>query len=71
MKNLIGLEVVGLTFPGHVATAVAFSNNAVAGDSVTYRGKRYVVADPTYINANAGMTMPSVKRSKPKVVPII
>jgi hypothetical protein len=69
VEHLLGLEVVGLDFPGHVATAVHFKDN-VAGDAITWNGKRYVVADPTYINATAGMTMPAYKNAKPGVIKI-
>jgi hypothetical protein len=69
VEHLLGLEVVGLDFPGHVATAVRFNEN-VAGDAVSWNGKRYVVADPTYINASAGMTMPAYKNAKPGVIKI-
>lgn len=67
VHSLLGLDVVGLDYPGHVATAVSF-NEPVVGDALEYNGKRYVVTDPTYINANAGMTMPDFKRFKPKVI---
>jgi len=67
VRSLIGLEVVGLDFPGHIAAAVKF-NTSVSGDKVRHNGKTYVVTDPTYINASAGMTMPEYKRVKPKVV---
>jgi hypothetical protein len=69
VKNLIGLDVVGLDFPGHVAAAVHFTDK-VNGDAVTYNGKKYIVTDPTYINAVAGMTMPQYKSNKPKVIAI-
>ena len=59
--------MVGLDYPGHVAAAVHF-NEKVAGDSVNSKGKRFVVTDPTYINANAGMTMPNFKQYKPTVI---
>lgn len=67
VRNLVGLDVVGLDYPGHVATAVRFNEN-VAGDSISYNGKRYVISDPTYINARAGMTMPDFKKVQPKVI---
>lgn len=69
VQSLLGLDVVGLDFPGHVATAVHFKAE-VAGDSVMHNGKRYVVTDPTYINASAGMTMPDYKNAKPGVIEI-
>lgn len=67
VRNLVGLDVVGLDYPGHVATAVRFNEN-VAGDSIGYDGKRYVIADPTYINARVGMAMPDFKKVQPKVI---
>lgn len=67
VRSLIGLEVVGLDFPGHIAAAVKFST-PVTGDKVRHKGKTFVVTDPTYINASAGMTMPDYKRVKPKVI---
>ncbi|GLQ29788.1 hypothetical protein [Litoribrevibacter albus] len=69
VRELLGLEVVGLDYPGHIAAAVAFSK-PVPGDSIAYNGKRYTITDPTYINANAGMTMPEVAGHQPKVVAI-
>ena len=69
VQTLLGLDVVGLNFPGHVATAVRFSSD-VPGDAITYQGNRYIVSDPTYINASAGMTMPDYKNVKPGVIRI-
>ncbi len=67
VKSLLNLDVIGLDYPGHVAAAVRF-NGVVTGDSVSYQGKHYVVTDPTYINAAAGMTMPDFKQYKPAVI---
>jgi hypothetical protein len=67
VESLLGLDVVGLDYPGHVAAAVKF-NGHVAGDDVSHRGARYVVADPTYINAVSGMTMPDFRHFTPKVI---
>ncbi|MFW2371920.1 MAG: hypothetical protein ACN4GM_02280 [Gammaproteobacteria bacterium] len=70
VRSLLNLDVVGLDFPGHIATAVRF-NESVSGDAVRYKGKRYVVSDPTYINARAGMTMPEFRSKRPNVIPIV
>jgi hypothetical protein len=67
VKRLLKLDVVGLNYPGHVATAVHFTQDA-GGDFVTYNGRRYTVADPTYINATAGMTMPEYGNTKPGII---
>lgn len=69
VHTLLGMDVVGLDYPGHVATAVRFKGE-VAGDAVMHNGKRYVVADPTYINASVGMAMPDFKKNKPGVIKI-
>jgi len=69
VKNLLGLDVVALDYPGHVATAVRFKGK-VAGSTVSYQGRRYVISDPTYINASAGMVMPRYKNTSPKVIAI-
>jgi len=67
VQELTGLDVVGLRYSKHLATAVAFSND-VAGDHHYKSGKKYVVADPTYINATVGMTMTQYKSEKPEIV---
>ena len=67
VRSLLDMDVIGLSYPGHVATAVYLSGDA-PGDHVTYNGKRYSVADPTYINATLGMTMPEYVNTRPDVI---
>ncbi len=67
VKNLLRMDVIGLDYPGHVATAVRFSDN-LSGDTITFNGKKYIVCDPTYINANAGMAMPMYKNVDPEII---
>ena len=67
VKSLLDMDAVLLDYPGHIAAAVAFSDK-VNGDSWMHNGKRYTVTDPTYINANFGMTMPTLKAYKPKIL---
>lgn len=67
VQNLVGLEVVGLVFPGHAATAVRFSE-AVSGDRITYQGKVFTICDPTYINAKIGMLLPDARNKQAKVI---
>lgn len=69
VKRLVGLDVVGLDYPGHIATAVKFNNN-FPGDYVVINNKKYMVCDPTYINARLGMAMPKFKSKKPEIVQI-
>ncbi|MEO1413921.1 MAG: hypothetical protein AAFW00_01540 [Bacteroidota bacterium] len=67
VREIVGLDVVGVLYPGHAATAVSF-NRKVPGDYITYRGKTYTICDPTYINANYGMLLPDVRGQIAKVV---
>ncbi|OGU27795.1 MAG: hypothetical protein A2X66_07425 [Ignavibacteria bacterium GWA2_54_16] len=69
VKNLFGLDVVALDYPGHIATAVKFGS-AISGDSVQFRGATYTICDPTYINADIGMCMPQFKEIVPNVIVI-
>jgi hypothetical protein len=69
VRELLQLEVVGLIYPGHAATAVRF-NQPISGDQVEINGARYLVCDPTYINADIGTAMPQFKKSKPTVIAI-
>lgn len=62
-------EVIGLQYEGHLATAVCFGDDAgITGDMFSYKGKKYYVCDPTYINASIGMTMPQFKDKMPKII---
>jgi hypothetical protein len=67
--SMLGLDVVGLEYPGHVATAVRF-NGDVSGDTLLIDGGRYVICDPTFINANIGESMPKFKDVIPTVIEI-
>ncbi len=67
VRNLLGLEVIGLDYPNHVSTAVRFHSD-IPGKAIKFKGKRYVICDPTYINADAGMEMPAYKNTAPKVI---
>lgn len=62
-------HVIGLQYEGHLATAVCFGDDTdVTGDMFSYKGKKYFVCDPTYINASIGMTMPQFKDKMPKII---
>src|SRR3972149_2063363 len=69
VQTLLGLDVVGLDYPAHIATAVRFTSE-VAGDQVMYEGKKFVICDPTYIGADVGMCMEQFKGVVPKVIKI-
>lgn len=67
VRDLMGLEAVLIYYPGHLATAVHFTET-VAGDYLTVNGRHYVVCDPTYINAPVGMTMEGMDNSTAHVI---
>lgn len=69
VRELLGLEVVGLLYPGHVATAVRFGE-PLAGGQLRWQGKTLNVADPTFINADAGMVMPQFQGVDPEIIVI-
>ena len=70
VHELLGLDVVLLNYPNHIATAVCFGSDDVKGDYFNISGKRYVVCDPTYIGASIGRSMPNFKGVSPKLVTI-
>ncbi|MBQ9077274.1 MAG: hypothetical protein IJY31_05465 [Muribaculaceae bacterium] len=67
VRDLVGLSVVLVYYPGHLATAVEFST-MVKGDYLSIDGRKFVVCDPTYIGAPVGRTMPDMDNSVAKVI---
>lgn len=67
-RHLLNAEVVGLLYPNHLAAAVRIDENP-GGDTFMYNGSRYIVTDPTYIHAVAGMTMPQYRGVSPTIIP--
>ena len=63
MKELFHVPVVGVKYSDHMATALYVP---IRGDKVMANNKTFVVADPTYINANIGMSMPKYRSIKPQ-----
>jgi hypothetical protein len=58
VREMLHLDIIGLNYPGHMATAVKFNNKDITGDYINYKAEKYIVCDPTYINAPIGLTMP-------------
>ena len=67
VRELLGLDVVLVHYPEHIATAVAF-NDPVSGDYFEIDGRRFTVCDPTYINANIGMAMTQFKSTPAEII---
>ncbi len=63
VKTLLNKDVVAITFPGHMATAIAF-DEATEGMHFTFKNKKYVVADPTFTGAPAGVLLSTVADEK-------
>lgn len=67
VRDLLGLDVILIYYPGHLATAVCFTEY-VNGDYITLNGRRFVVCDPTYIGAPVGHTMPDMNNKTANVI---
>lgn len=67
VRNLLKKKVVLLDYPGHVATAVCMEEE-IKGSHISLDGKKYIICDPTYINAEAGRVMPACRAKSPKVM---
>lgn len=67
MRDLLGVDVVLVYYPGHLATAVCFTEQ-VTGDYILLNGRRFTVCDPTYIGAPVGATMPNMDNQGARVI---
>ena len=67
VKNLLNLDIIGVKYSDHLTTAIAFSSQ-ISGDNFKYKDIQYTITDPTYINANAGVSMPKYKNSSFKII---
>lgn len=67
VRNLLGLDVHLVQYPGHECTAVNFSTSQMNGDGYMYRGKAFYICDPTFIGASIGQCMPDYRNLKPVV----
>lgn len=68
VRDVLGLNCLLVYYPGHLAAAIEYSDNSVKGDYITLDGRKYVIADPTYINAPIGCTMPGMDNATAKVI---
>ena len=63
VRELLGLDVALVYYPGHLATAVCFKGGPY-GDFFNVGEKKYTICDPTFIGANIGLTMTGMDNSK-------
>jgi hypothetical protein len=70
VRELVGLDVVLLSYPSHVSTAVRFNEN-VKGDYLVIDNQKYYICEPTWVRgAPAGLCPDQFKDKKPKVMPL-
>lgn len=67
IRDLLGLDVALIYYPGHLATAVKFDSD-VEGDAMLINGEKYIVCDPTYIGAPVGAQMPNLEYDKAEAI---
>lgn len=67
IRDLLGLDVALIYYPGHLATAVYFEQE-VSGDAMIIGGRKFVVCDPTYIGAPVGAQMPGLEYDKAQAI---
>lgn len=67
VKDIVGLRVALVYYPGHLAAAVNFDTD-VAGDFVMVDGVRFVICDPTFIGAGVGRSMSRLDKSDIKFI---
>lgn len=67
VREILGVDVVLLNYPEHIATAVHFDED-ISGDYIIYNDTKYIVCDPTYINASIGLTMPDMDNSVANII---
>lgn len=63
VKELFRVGVISVKYKDHMATALYIPMN---GDSVKLGSRRFIIADPTYVNANIGQSMPKYRSIKPE-----
>ena len=68
VRDLLGLKVVLIYYPGHLATAVHFVGEQPNGDYLELKDGKYYIADPTYIGAPVGVSMPDIREDIKNVV---
>ena len=61
IRDILGLKVLFVYYPGHTALAVCITDADVKGAYVVKDGMHFVICDPTYIGSDVGEEMPTVK----------
>ena len=67
VRTLLNKEVVAVTFPGHIATAVE-TTDSQTGIVYNLDGKQFIICDPTFFGAPPGITISQVKNDTPELI---
>ena len=70
VHELMGYDVIGTEYPGHMATAVALDYE-VSGVRYNVEGRIYTIADPTYLRSTVGQCMSQFGTTIPTVHKIV
>ncbi len=68
VRDVLGLDVALVYYPGHLATAVRFTDAEINGSSVVINGHRFVICDPTYIGSDVGEEMPNINTAEKRMM---
>ncbi|MGM9844567.1 MAG: hypothetical protein ACI30S_10135 [Muribaculaceae bacterium] len=67
VRDLLNLNCLLVFYPGHLATAIEFEDS-VQGDYIKVGNRIFTIADPTYIGAPIGVTMPDMDNKTAEIV---
>ena len=70
VRDLIGLDVVLVYYPGHLAAGVCLSTE-IKGDAVMAEGRKFMITDPTLTRGKVGVTMSQYVNIDPKEIKVI
>ena len=71
VRELVGLDVVILDYPDHIATAVHLPGEwDIKGCYFMVNGKKYYLCDPTYVGASIGDCMQQYINTAPNIIRI-
>lgn len=70
LQGVLGYDVIGLEYPNHVSVAVHAKHVKPRGNVLSYKGKKYSEADPSYAGSKLGMVQPEFKKRTPNILPI-
>ncbi len=68
VKILLGYDVVLLEYPDHVSTAVMVPGRRVRGHHLDFKGKRYMVCDPTCLGSAVGDMSRKYRNKSPNII---